>query len=587
MGNIKGFLEYDRVDAPVVPEQERICNFQEFHGRLSKEEQQKQAARCMNCGVPFCQAGMMIAGMASGCPLHNLVPELNELVEGGNLDLAYRRLSITHSFPEFTSRVCPALCEKACTCGYHQEAVSTKENEKAIIEYAFSEGLVKELTPKIRTGKKIAVVGSGPSGLAAAQLLNSRGHNVTVFERSDRVGGLLRYGIPNMKLDKSVIDRRVKLMEEAGIEFRTNVNVCGATSTNTSGNVVGSISAEELRKEYDAIVLCCGASHPRDINAPGRDTEGIYFAVDFLGSVTKTLLDNNFDKSSAGVKDIENQVKDKDVIVIGGGDTGNDCVGTCIRLGAKSVTQLEMMPCPPTERLATNPWPEWPRVLKTDYGQEEAIYKFGSDPRVYQTTVKEFISSGKKEKHLKEVVLVSLESKKDEKTGRMMMVPVEGSEKTVPAQLVLIAAGFLGSERYVTDGFGVELDARTNVKTAPGSYAAFSSANAATTTNTVATTTSTTNTDATATNIDTATTKATADSINIATANIDTATTKVTADSINTATANTDTATTKATAKIYTAGDMHRGQSLVVWAIAEGRNAAREVDRDLMGYTNL
>ena len=571
MGNIKGFLEYDRVDAPVVPEQERICNFQEFHGRLSKEEQQKQAARCMNCGVPFCQAGMMIAGMASGCPLHNLVPELNELVEGGNLDLAYRRLSITHSFPEFTSRVCPALCEKACTCGYHQEAVSTKENEKAIIEYAFSEGLVKELTPKIRTGKKVAVVGSGPSGLAAAQLLNSRGHNVTVFERSDRIGGLLRYGIPNMKLDKSVIDRRVKLMEEAGIEFRTNVNVCGAAS----GNAVGSISADELRKEYDAIVLCCGASHPRDINAPGRDTEGIYFALDFLGSVTKALLDNDFDKSSAGVKDIENQVKDKDVIVIGGGDTGNDCVGTCIRLGAKSVTQLEMMPCPPTERLATNPWPEWPRVLKTDYGQEEAIYKFGSDPRVYQTTVKEFISSGKKEKHLKAVVLVSLESKKDEKTGRMMMVPVEGSEKTVPAQLVLIAAGFLGSESYVTDGFGVELDARTNVKTAPGSYAAFSSSNAATTTNTVATTTSTTNTDVATANIDTTT------------ANTDVATTKATADSINTATANTDATTTKATAKIYTAGDMHRGQSLVVWAIAEGRNAAREVDRDLMGYTNL
>ena len=249
MGNIKGFLEYDRVDAPVVPEQERICNFQEFHGRLSKEEQQKQAARCMNCGVPFCQAGMMIAGMASGCPLHNLVPELNELVEGGNLDLAYRRLSITHSFPEFTSRVCPALCEKACTCGYHQEAVSTKENEKAIIEYAFSEGLVKELTPKIRTGKKVAVVGSGPSGLAAAQLLNSRGHNVTVFERSDRIGGLLRYGIPNMKLDKSVIDRRVKLMEEAGIEFRTNVNVCGAASTNTSGNAASKESENAASKE--------------------------------------------------------------------------------------------------------------------------------------------------------------------------------------------------------------------------------------------------------------------------------------------------------------------------------------------------
>ena len=552
MGKATGFLEYKRQDNIDRAPLERLSDYGEFHLPLRAQERRQQGARCMNCGVPMCQSAIRLKGMVTGCPLHNLVPELNELVEGGNLDLAYRRLSITHSFPEFTSRVCPALCEKACTCGYHQEAVSIKENEKAIIEYAFSEGLVKELAPKIRTGKKVAVVGSGPSGLAAAQLLNSRGHNVTVFERSDRVGGLLRYGIPNMKLDKSVIDRRVKLMEEAGIEFRTNVNVCGAASTNTSGNAaskesgnaaskesgntaskesgnasgnaVGSISADELRKEYDAIVLCCGASHPRDINVPGRDTEGIYFAVDFLGSVTKALLDNDFDKSSAGVKDIENQVKDKDVIVIGGGDTGNDCVGTCIRLGAKSVTQLEMMPCPPTERLATNPWPEWPRVLKTDYGQEEAIYKFGSDPRVYQTTVKEFISSGKKEKHLKEVVLVSLESKKDEKTGRMMMVPVEGSEKTVSAQLVLIAAGFLGSESYVTDGFGVEIDARTNVKTAPGSYAAFSSSNAS---------------------------------------------------------------TTKVTAKIYTAGDMHRGQSLVVWAIAEGQNAAREVDRDLMGYTNL
>ena len=285
MGNIKGFLEYDRVDAPVVPEKERICGFEEFHGRLSAEEQQRQAARCMNCGVPFCQAGMMIAGMAAGCPLHNLVPELNELVEGGNLELAYRRLSITHSFPEFTSRVCPALCEKACTCGYHQEAVSTKENEKAIIEFAYDEGLVKEHAPKNRTGKKVAVVGSGPSGLAAAQLLNSRGHSVTVFERSDRVGGLLRYGIPNMKLDKAVIDRRIKLMEEAGIEFQTSVNVCGGKGKDSSGakfaDKVKNISADKLKEEYDAVILACGASNPRDIKAPGRDTKGIYFAVDF------------------------------------------------------------------------------------------------------------------------------------------------------------------------------------------------------------------------------------------------------------------------------------------------------------------
>ncbi len=543
MGNVKGFLEYERIDAPTVTEKERICNFEEFHGRLSAEEQRKQAARCMNCGVPFCQAGMMISGMASGCPLHNLVPELNELVEGDNLELAFRRLSITHSFPEFTSRVCPALCEKACTCGYHQEAVSTKENEKAIIEYAFEHGLVEEIIPEVRTGKKVAVVGSGPSGLAAAQLLNSRGHSVTVFERNDRIGGLLRYGIPNMKLDKSVIDRRVKLMEEAGIEFQTSVNICGSKKIDADEpkarftDKVKYISADKLCEEYDAVVLACGASNPRDIKAPGRDTKGIYFAVDFLGKVTKSLLDSDFDILNKKSKDVfpYSEVLGKDVIVIGGGDTGNDCVGTCIRLGAKSVTQLEMMPCPPTERLASNPWPEWPRVLKTDYGQEEAIYKFGEDPRVYKTTVKEFISEevktaeGKKEKRLKEVVLVSLESKKDEKTGRMMMVPVEGSEKTVPAQLVLIAAGFLGSESYVTDGFGVELDGRTNVKTAPGSYAAFSSGSKA----------------------------------------------------------GGKTAGNKKECRIYTAGDMHRGQSLVVWAIAEGRNAAREVDQDLMGFTNL
>ena len=544
MAKPTGFLEFERVDAPAIVEAERIKNFNEFHERLTSEEQKKQAARCMNCGVPFCQAGLMIAGMASGCPLNNLVPELNELGADGNLELAYRRLSITHSFPEFTSRVCPALCEKACTCGLHQEPVSTKENEKAIIEFAFDNDLVKEVVPKVRTGKKVAVVGSGPSGLAAAQLLNSRGHEVTVFERSDRVGGLLRYGIPNMKLEKSVIDRRVKLMEEAGIKFETSVNVCGSkkieeekASTSFSDNVKY-VSAEKLKEEYDAVILACGASNPRDIKAPGREAKGIYFAVDFLGRVTKSLLDSDFGVLSDKKKDIfpYTEVKNKDVIVIGGGDTGNDCVGTCVRLGAKSVTQLEMMPCPPEERLATNPWPEWPKVLKTDYGQEEAIYKFGNDPRVYQTTVKEFISEevkgadGKKEKRLKEVVLVSLESKKDEKTGRFMMVPVEGSEKKVPAQLVLIAAGFLGSESYVTEGFGIEVDGRTNVKTDVDHYEAK----------------------------------------------------LVDAGASSKASKNS----TKS-AKIYTAGDMHRGQSLVVWAISEGRKAAREVDHDLMGFTNL
>lgn len=494
MGKATGFLEYERIDGPVVAEPDRVKNFQEFHGRLSLEEQKRQGARCMDCGVPFCQAGCMIAGMASGCPLHNLVPEINDLVFRGCFEQAYERLSITHSFPEFTCRVCPALCEAACTCGLHDAPVSTKENEKSVIDYAYEHGLVKEEAPKIRTGKKVAVIGSGPSGLAAAQLLNRRGHEVTVYERKDRVGGLLRYGIPNMKLEKSVIDRRVKLMEEAGVKFVINANV-GA-----------GVSPEQLEREYDAIILACGASHPRDINAPGRDAKGIYFAVDFLGQVTKSLLDSDF------LKVPYEMAKDKNVIVIGGGDTGNDCVGTCIRLGAKSVTQLEMMPMPSEKRLPSNPWPEWPRILKVDYGQEEAIWKFGQDPRVYQTTVKEFIKD--KKGNLKEVVLVSLEAKRDEKTGRMNMVPVEGSEKTVPAQLVLIAAGFLGSESYVTDAFGVEVDGRTNVKTKPGEYR-----------------------------------------------------------------------TSKP--KIFAAGDVHRGQSLVVWAIAEGRAAAKEVDAALMGYTNL
>ena len=494
MGKTTGFLEYERCDGPVRPEAERVQDFREFHGDLSAAERTKQAARCMDCGVPFCQAGVMIAGMASGCPLHNLVPETNDLVYRGRMEEAYQRLSITHSFPEFTSRVCPALCEAACTCGLHDKPVATKENERAIIEYAFEHDLVKEETPAVRTGKRVAVVGSGPAGLAAAQLLNKRGHEVTVYERNDRVGGLLRYGIPNMKLDKSLIDRRVALMEGAGVKFVVNADI---------GK---DIPAEKLLSEYDSVILACGASHARDINAPGRDAKGIRFAVDFLSEVTKSLLDSDFKKVPEAL------AKDKDVVVIGGGDTGNDCVGSCIRLGAKSVLQLEMMPKPACSRQETNPWPEWPRILKVDYGQEEAIWKFGSDPRVYRTTVKEFVKD--KKGNLKELVLVSLEPKKDEKTGRMNMVPVEGSEKTVPAQLVLIAAGFLGSEQYVTDAFGVETDARTNVKTAPFTYAASRD-------------------------------------------------------------------------KIYTAGDMHRGQSLVVWAIAEGREAAKAVDMALMGYSNL
>ncbi len=486
MGKPTGFLDYERKNAAAAAVKDRIKNYKEFHTPLSEEEQRKQGARCMDCGVPFCQAGKLIGGMFSGCPLNNLIPEWNDLVYRGQWEEAYERLHKTSSFPEFTSRVCPALCEKACTCGLYGDPVSTKENEYAIIERAYEKGYAKANPPKVRTGKRVAIVGSGPSGLAAADQLNQRGHEVTVFERSDKVGGLLRYGIPNMKLEKEIIDRKVAIMEEEGVHFETNVNV-GKDKT-----------AKELLEEFDRVLLCCGASNPRDIQAPGRDAEGIYFAVDFLTKATKGLFDGKPSSIAKG----------KHVVIIGGGDTGNDCVGTSIRQGCKSVTQLEMMPKPPVERGADNPWPEWPKVLKTDYGQEEAIGVFGQDPRIYQTTVKEFLKD--EEGKLRGVILVSLESKRAE-NGRMMMVPVEGSEKEVPCELVLIAAGFLGSENYVTEAFEVATNQRTNVET-DSNYA---------------------------TNVE----------------------------------------------HVFAAGDVHRGQSLVVWAIREGRDAAKAIDKDLMGYT--
>lgn len=494
MGKPTGFMDYDRVTSKAVEPKKRIKNFNEFHEHLSKEEQQLQGARCMECGVPFCQAGMNICGMTSGCPLHNLVPEWNDLVYTGNWEQAYNRLKKTNSFPEFTSRVCPALCEAACTCGLNGDPVATKENEYAIIENAYKEGYAAAQPPKVRTGKTVAVVGSGPSGLAVADQLNKRGHSVTVFERSDRVGGLLMYGIPNMKLEKHVIDRKIKIMEEEGVKFVTNANI---------GK---DVKASKLLTEFDRVVLACGASNPRDINAPGRDAKGIYFAVDFLKANTKSLLDSNFEDGNFV------NTKGKNVVIIGGGDTGNDCVGTSIRHGAKSVTQIEMMPKAPDTRAEDNPWPEWPKVCKTDYGQEEAIAVFGSDPRIYESTVKEFVKD--KNGNLKAVKIVKLFWEKDKETGRMSMKEVPGSERTLEAEVVLIAAGFLGSEKYVTDAFKVEVNERTNVKTQAGKYA---------------------------TNVK----------------------------------------------NVFTTGDMHRGQSLVVWAIREGREAAREVDESLMGYSNL
>lgn len=492
MGKPSGFLEYERKNNKAVEPLERIKNFNEFHTPMSDKDRKEQASRCMNCGVPFCQSGMMINGMASGCPLNNLVPEWNDLLYHGCMKEALQMLRQTNNFPEFTSRVCPALCEAACTCGLNDSPVTCKANENAIVEYGYANGLMEARKPKVRTGKKVAIIGSGPSGLAAADQLNRRGHDVTVFERNDHIGGLLMYGIPNMKLEKWVIDRKQKVMEEEGVKFVVNADV-GKT-----------VKAADIVKDYDSIILACGASNPRDIKATGREADGIYFAVDFLTRSTKHVL--------TGKKDGWVDTKGKNVVVIGGGDTGNDCVGTAVRQGAKSVVQIEMMPKLPDERAANNPWPEWPRVCKTDYGQEEAIAVFGKDPRIYQATVKEFIAD--KNGKLKKVKLVKLEPKKDAKTGRLNMVEIPGSEFEIPADYVLIAAGFLGTQDYVAKAFGVKLNARTNVETAEGSYK---------------------------TSVD----------------------------------------------KVFTAGDMHRGQSLVVWGINEGRHVAREVDEFLMGYTNL
>ena len=494
MGKPTGFLEFERKESRAEAPLKRIRHFNEFHTPLSRKEQEIQGARCMNCGVPFCQSGILINGMVTGCPLNNLIPEWNDATYTGNWDEAYQRLKKTNPFPEFTGRVCPHPCEVACTCNLNGDPINIKEKELSIIERAYERGLAKAEPPAVRTGKKVAVIGSGPSGLTVAHYLNMRGHSVTVYERSDRPGGLLMYGIPNMKLEKPYIDRKIDIMKEEGIEFKTGVNV-GID-----------VKAEEIKKGYDAVVLCCGASNPRDINVPGRRSKGIYFAVDYLTAATKSLLNSNFTDG----KFID--AKNKNVMVIGGGDTGNDCVGTSIRLGCKSMLQLEMMPKLPDDRQPNNPWPEWPRVCKTDYGQEESIAVFGKDPRVYQTTVKEFIANEKGE--VCKAKLIKLESKFDKKAGRNIMAEVAGSEYEVPVDLVLIAAGFLGSQSYVTKAFGVETNERTNVKTAPGTYK---------------------------TNVE----------------------------------------------SVFAAGDMHRGQSLVVWAIREGRDCAREVDKTLMGYTNL
>ena len=538
MGKATGFLEYKRQENIDRDPLERLSDYGEFHFPLRAQERRQQGARCMNCGVPMCQSAIRLKGMVTGCPLHNLIPEWNDQVYAGHERHALSRLLKTSNFPEFTGRVCPALCEKACINGMDGEPVTVHDNELYIIETAFANGWMEPRLPSLRSGKKVAVVGSGPSGLAAADQLNHRGHTVTVFEREDRIGGLLMYGIPNMKLDKSVIERRRKLMEAEGVVFRTGINV-------------GKKEAEALMRDFDAVILACGAKQPRGLTAVITEAEeaaaedqqkqqkqeiqekqekqqkqemqekqakqepqgkqkkpipekssidhvpGVSYAVDFLTGCTKALL--------SGTPDL--RAKDKHVVIVGGGDTGNDCIGTVLRQGCKSVTAIEMMPSPPLVRADSNPWPEWPKVLKTDYGHREAIARFGADPRIFSTTVKELILKDGTLHQIRTVRVAFKDGKLQE---------VEGTEKILPCDLLLIAAGFTGCQQYTADAFGVKLTPRGTVGTQDGP-------------------------DHYRTNIP----------------------------------------------GVFTAGDMHRGQSLVVWNIVEGRGCAREVDEYLMGYTML
>ncbi len=498
MGKPTGFLDTERETIPNRPPLERIKDWKEIHAHRSDKQVMAQGSRCMDCGTPYCHTGILISGMASGCPINNLIPEFNDLVYRNHWQEALERLRKTNNFPEFTGRVCPAPCEGSCVLGYIEPPVTIKDIECSIVDRGWEEGGFEPQVPAQRTGKKIAVVGSGPAGLASADQLNRAGHQVTVFERADRIGGLLMYGIPNMKLDKKeVVDRRVNLMQEEGIEFLTSVNI-GQDSVWTK---------ERLSEEFDATILCCGATKGRDLPIDNRDAKGVHMAMEFLTVNTSHQLDHNFDGSNPE----HLNATGKDVIVIGGGDTGTDCVGTSLRQECKSITQLEIMPMPPMERAADNPWPEWPKVYTLDYGQVEAEAVQGEEPRKYLVMTKRFIKD--EAGNLSGIEVVDITWEKDI-AGRFSPQETEGTLRTLPAQLILLAMGFLGPEQEVVEEYGLETDARSNVKAEHEKY--------------------TTNVEG-----------------------------------------------------VFSAGDMRRGQSLVVWAINEGRGAARECDRYLMGSTQL